>query len=140
MDNRDFRNDRKDAGEIGAGCDTVMMVELTLNEGYTAQDALFTVRLRYKDPGQTKARELTKSVKASVLEQPASADFNFASSVVIFGHLLRNSRYTDNATIAAALQLAQKNLGSDPGGYRAEFVKLLKTYQGIGSSGSDGWD
>ena len=56
----------------------------------------------------------------------ASGDFQFASAVAGFGMLLRNSEHKGNLTCAAAIELAQGGQGSDEGGYRAEFIEMIR--------------
>lgn len=129
MSNEDFQDDQKDAGEIGVGTDVAVMFELELQSNITTARDLFEVRIRYKDPGQTESRLVTKKASFSVLQSTSSTDFNFASQVAVFGHLLRGSQYTGEANITAALALVRENVGKDPGGYRAQFVKLLEAYQ-----------
>lgn len=49
-----------------------------------------------------------------------------ASAVVEFGMLLRNSEYKGEATWSSARNLARQFRGSDPDGYRAEFIRLIE--------------
>ena len=56
----------------------------------------------------------------------ASDDFQFAAAVAGFGLLLRDSQYKGNLSFAADLELAQSGLGPDDGGYRAEFLDMVR--------------
>jgi Ca-activated chloride channel homolog len=56
----------------------------------------------------------------------ATEDFRFAAAAASFAMILRDSPYKGNATPASVLELAQAAKGSDPGGYRAEFIKLVE--------------
>jgi len=58
-------------------------------------------------------------------------DFRFASSVAAFGHLLRDSRYTGDVRLADVIGTAEDSLGTDDGGLRSEFVRILKQYSAI---------
>ena len=132
MSNEDFDNDRKDAGEIGAGTDIVVMFEIEL----TTKDRgklgnIFDVNIRYKDPGHPESKLITKTVNSKSAPDYPSSDFNFACSVAMFGHLLRGSEYIGDASISGAIALAEENIGRDPGSYRKEFVDLLKKYQAL---------
>lgn len=130
LNNEDFDDDRKDAGEIGAGTDVVALFEIEPVSGRVDPHASpFEVRIRYKNPGESESKLFTKSTLDAGPDGSASTDFGFACSVAAFGHLLRNSEYTGDATIGTVLALAQKNLGRDPGGYRQEYISLLKKYQ-----------
>ena len=130
LDNQDFDDDRKDAGEIGAGTDVVALFEIELRDPAKTGNP-FEVHIRYKDPGGTESRLVTKDTLDSGLDTPASTDFSFACSVAAFGHLLRGSEYTGSATPESVLSLAADHIGHDPGGYRQEYLGLLRQYQKI---------
>ena len=55
-----------------------------------------------------------------------SEDFRFASSVVEFGLLLRNSEYKADSNYDSVIQRANDAMGDDEHGYRAEFVWLVQ--------------
>ncbi len=146
MKNEDFENDRKDAGEIGAGSDVVALFEIELANAddsglkYAQSDArvpadnrysdeLFEVRIRYKDPGSAESKLITRPVKLDDIKTKPTSDFTFASSVAIFGHLLRDSEYLGDATIDDAISMAEDSTGKDANGYRRDYVKLLKDYR-----------
>ena len=146
MDNRDFNNDQKDAGEIGVGTDVVLMFELTLaNEsgGYKYQndnrqpdngeygDELFEVRIRYKDPGASSSQLITIPVKTEQVFGENSSDFYFASAVAGFAHLLRNSEHTGGVTINRVIAQAENNMGYDESNYRMEFIQIAERYKSI---------
>ena len=141
LDNRDFENDKKDAGEIGVGTDVVLLFELELgnkNQGLKYQtqepqpergdfiDELFEVRIRYKDPGVSVSKLITLPVKTERILDHNTTDFNFASAVAGFAHLLRNSEYAGDITINQIIAQAEDNLGKDYDGYRHEFVNIAK--------------
>ncbi len=143
--NKDFNDDTKDAGEIGIGTDVVLLFELELygsastgslkygssqpSGGSDYEDELFEVRIRYKDPGESESKLLLQPVHFSDITGQNSSDFNFASSVAGFGHLLRESDYCGDITIDQVQQLAADNLGKDGASYRWEYLQLLKQYQ-----------
>jgi Ca-activated chloride channel family protein len=54
---------------------------------------------------------------------------NFAASVAMFGMHLRKSAYLNKADLQDVIDLAKKGRGEDEDGYRAEFIRLVKTYQ-----------
>lgn len=56
-----------------------------------------------------------------------SSDFRFASAVVMFGQLLRNSDFKGNATYNKVAALARTALDNDEQGYRREFIRLVET-------------
>ncbi len=154
----DFNDDRKDAGDMGAGHTVTALYEVvpnsvtgTVNLGttdslrYTAPARgsvntatggnstfeMMFVRLRYKRPGFTESRLLSHVVENNTLRGGPSADFRFAASVAGFGMLLRESEYKGAASRAMVLELARGAIGNDVGGYRAEFVRLVERWRNI---------
>jgi Ca-activated chloride channel family protein len=63
----------------------------------------------------------------------ASKDMQFASAVASFGMILRGSKHRGSGNLAAVAELAGGALGDDPGGYRAEFVDLVRRAQALGA-------
>ena len=145
LQNRDFTDDTKDAGEIGVGTDVVMMFEFTLANGESEGlkyggnvpakdigkygDEFFEVRIRYKEPGQNESQQITVPVKTDRLLAQNSSDYNFAASVAAFGHLLRGSDYAGSVKLSKIIEVAEENMGFDEGRARSEFVQLLEDYQ-----------
>jgi Ca-activated chloride channel family protein len=147
--NEDFNNDRKDAGELGAGHTVMALYELVPvgsekplidplkyqlpqpKAGSTA-DEILTVKLRYKEPQSNKSKLLAQPLAgAAVAIAQASADQQFAAAVAEFGLLLRQSEQRGTATYATATQLAQAGRGPDADGYRAELVRLIGLAEGL---------
>jgi Ca-activated chloride channel family protein len=140
----DFNDDKKDAGEIGAGHSVTAVyeivpagVEMDLPAAdplkyqrdaapapAAASNELATVKLRYKAP-QSDTSQLV-SVVVRNEPQPLSTNLGFASAVAEFGMLLRQSKHAGNATLDAAVARARRFRGEDPEGNRAEFVKLVE--------------
>lgn len=143
----DFKDDQKDAGEIGAGHTVTALYEIVpagqpipaagvdrskyqqpqqLTSATTTGD-LFTVRLRYKQPdGQTsQPLEVPVSEEARLFEQ-ATSDFQFAACVAQFGMLLRNSKHRGDANYDRVLSVAAANVGPDLQGHRSEFLSLVR--------------
>jgi Ca-activated chloride channel family protein len=147
----DFNDDAKDAGEIGAGHAVTALYEVipvgapdaarvrgvdplryaqAADDGAAPRragpDELLHVRLRYKDPAGGASRLVERAVAAAPSARP-STDFAFASAVAMYGLALRESEHRGTGTLADAAALARRSLGSDAGGYRAEFVRLAET-------------
>ncbi len=148
MPPKDFDDDSKDAGEIGAGHTVTALYEIVPGNSESggqlgrelryqrktgtelteaaASGELFILYLRYKEPEGEKSTELTFFQKDSDKRfGKASADFRFAASVAGFGMLLRGSQYAGDLDWSTAEELASGSLGDDPGGYRNEFLELL---------------
>ena len=144
----DFRDDEKDAGEIGAGHTVTALYEVVpagadepvpgagelkyqAPGGPTdaaAGGELLTVSLRYKAPDAAKADPAAEFAvpvpDAATPFEEASADQRFAAAVAAFGMLLRGGEHAGTATLADADAWADAARGPDPGGYRAEFAEL----------------
>ena len=150
----DFNDDKKDAGEIGAGHTVTALYEI-IPPGETvgtasvdplkyqqplaglasdtakpqaASDELLTLKLRYKLPDADTSTKLEFPITdrgGSFAD--ATDDFQFAAAVASFGMLLRDSEHKGSSTFDAVLETAQSALGEDPHGYRGEFLELVRT-------------
>ena len=156
----DFNNDRKDAGELGAGHTVTALYEIVpvgstqpLVDGlkYQSEKAapvsmqqfltndVLTVKLRYKEPQGSTSKLLAQPlVGAATPIAHATADLRFAAAVAQFGMLLRQSEQRGIATWAATEQLADGARGPDADGYRAELVRLVRLAAGLSGSGAVG--
>jgi Ca-activated chloride channel homolog len=143
--NEDFNDDKKDAGEIGAGHSVTALYEIvpagtemprpavdplkyqtpvTPNTQAAASNELLTVKLRYKHPSADESQLITRTLDNR--SQPMSPNVGFASAVAEIGMLLRDSPHVPAANFEAAIGRARKFRGSDDDGYRMEFVKLAE--------------
>ena len=133
LDNKDFEDDTKDAGELGAGHTVTALYEIVPK----AQGRVATVKLRYKEPRGETSRLLTATATDGGRSiQQASTDLQFAAAVAEFGMLLRGSE--PNASYADAMALARVARGEDLDGTREEFLRLLETGRGLSSGQSRG--
>lgn len=142
----DFNDDEKDAGELGSGHTVTALYELipvgieseylkeidslkyTNTEIKNNSDELFTVKFRYKNPEGSKSKLITKTVKDTEKDfEEASTDFKFASAVALYGMKLTDSEFVENQNTELILELAEKGRGEDKEGYRAEFIRLVKS-------------
>lgn len=129
LQNEDFRNDAKDAGDIGAGHTVTVFYEITLNKKVEEQAQLGSVKLRFKKPQENTVETLELPIAnegKSFAE--ASSDFQFAASVVAFGQVLRNSVYKRTLDFDQVLKLATKNtkLHGKEDSHRTEFIEIVK--------------
>ncbi len=135
---RDFADDKKDAGEIGAGhCVTALYEVVPPDAGQggandQAGPELLNVDLRYKAPDG----DVSKLISFPALDDgrdfsAASGDFKFASSVAGFGMLLRASPYAGTLTWPGLVELATGAVGSEPAAYRKEFLDLVHKAQSL---------
>ncbi|MCA1963582.1 MAG: von Willebrand factor type A domain-containing protein [Prosthecobacter sp.] len=91
-----------------------------------AEEAL-TVKLRYKEPTGSTSKLLEVPVKdhAPAIEK-TDPEFQFTAAVAGFGLLLRESSYAGQLTWDQVRQLARQGKGTDPQGYRGEFLQLIE--------------
>ena len=152
----DFNDDTKDAGEMGSGHAVTAFYELVkkgsdpqcndlIKKGSDPQcndlafqqitivpsNDVLVFKLRYKTPGD--GQEASKLISMRLDQQAlykdfadCDDDFKFASAVVEFGILLRDSPYKGSSSWKSAMDRARAAKGVDPDGYRAEFVKLVE--------------
>jgi Ca-activated chloride channel family protein len=145
---RDFNDDQKDAGEIGAGHSVTALYEIlpagehpetgavdplkyqdpTVPTVASSANEILTLKLRYKQPDGEESMLIS-----SPLEDPGNVnlaattrDFQFAAAVATFGLALRNSPHCPNANFALAAELAHPAQGEDPEGLRREFLELCR--------------
>lgn len=148
LEDEDFVNDTKDAGELGSGHTVTALYEIipigvksnylkevdelkyTRLQGSTNySDELFTVKFRYKKPDGDKSVEMVYIQKDEVNE--ATQDMKFASAVALFGMQLRQSKYYNNSNLNDVVALAKLGKGDDTDGYRSEFIRLVSAYQNL---------
>jgi Ca-activated chloride channel family protein len=146
----DFNNDRKDAGEMGAGHTVTALYEVVpvgapatidklkyqpgsnLEKPAPASADVMTVKLRYKEPQGSASRLFERTLRGPVVPlERASENIRFATAVAQFGMLLRESTHRGTATFASTAQLANEARGKDAEGYRAELVRLIKIADGL---------
>ena len=133
MNMEDFNNDKKDAGEIGAGQTITALYEIVPTEKYTKcmamepseKHAFATFDFRYKKTLSDNSILLKAFANVEDEKEEASANMNLASGIAAFGMLLRTSIYKGDATFSMAEDLVEKSLSFDPNGYRAELLKLI---------------
>lgn len=139
---RDFRNDKVDAGEIGAGHEVTALYEVKLAPKPQG-GPIATVRLRYARPeheGRGKdVREIARNFGYADLDtriENASPHFRLDAAVAEFAEILRGSYWAKESRIADVLPLARgaaRDLRTDAA---AEFVSLAeKAAQWSGTPG-----
>ena len=143
---RDFNDDTKDAGDIGAGHTVTALYEIVpvgkprtggevdplkyqQRPGLSAaarSGEMMTVKVRYKQPQGSKSTLIQLPVKADLVAfEDASDDFRFASAVASFGMLLRDSEHKGNSSYAQVLDVVEE-AGKKRDSYREEFIALAR--------------
>jgi Ca-activated chloride channel family protein len=148
LQDQDFNNDKKDAGDMGAGHSVTALYELIPSgqpidvpsidplkyqrAGGLSVDAergeAMTVKIRYKQPDGATSSVLAVAVPEKTTDNP---ELDFAAAVAEFGMLLRDSEHKGSSSFSNALKLAQKSKGDDPYGHRTEFIRLISAAEGI---------
>ncbi len=139
---QDFNDDRKDAGDIGAGHSVTALYEVVpvgvplelpgvdplkyqrTREPASASDEWLTVKLRYKEPAAETSRLIAHAVRSQ--PGPASTNLAFSAAVAGFGMMLRDSEHKGALSWPQVRELAVRGGAADPRGYRAEFVQLVE--------------
>src|ERR1035437_1004783 len=157
LNKEDFNNDKKDAGELGAGHTVTALYEIVPSG--TSSNTPVVDKLKYQDENKVKASSLksnelmvlklrykpidsdeSKLIDNPVLDEPVALDktsdnFRFASSVAAFGMLLRQSKYIGNFSYDDDKALAKNAMTHDEEGYRAECVKMMESASLISAQG-----
>ncbi|MDP6442222.1 MAG: von Willebrand factor type A domain-containing protein [Pirellulaceae bacterium] len=145
---QDFNDDKKDAGEIGAGHTVTALYEIAPTGEDSSVDLpevdelkyqkksklskaassgeLLSLAIRYKLPDEETSTKLefTLTDEGKKFGQ-TDRDFRFAASVAAFGMVLRNSKYKGDISYEAILEIASEAASDDKTGYRAEFLSLV---------------
>jgi Ca-activated chloride channel family protein len=148
LQTEDFANDARDAGEIGAGHTVTALYEIvpparvdalpgattmryqlpsTARGGH--EDELATISVRHKLPDGDKS--VLESHAVTTKPTAADPDTAFASAVAEAALVLRKDPLATGASLVGAIGRAGAHVGADPGGWRAEFVRLMQVAQGI---------
>ncbi len=146
----DFDNDKKDAGELGAGHTVTALYEIVpagadkggdkgielryqeskIKNEASANNEIMVLKMRYKPVKEETSKLMVKTVTdANTKFTKASENFRFASAVAGFGMLLRDSGFKNDLTVKDVLKIAKEAKSRDEEGYRAEFIELVEKYQ-----------
>jgi Ca-activated chloride channel family protein len=155
LENEDFDDDQKDAGELGAGHTVTALYELipagvesklladdkplkyqekveTPKQNKNTTKELLTVKFRYKAPDGDKSELLEEVVMADAGKNKAGENFYWSAAVAEFGMLLRASKFKGNSSYESCKTLAKNARGKDDEGYRAEMIRLLEAVALLG--------
>ncbi len=146
LNDEDFKDDTKDAGELGSGHTVTALYEIIPvgvkskylkdidNLKYTKQtnqsftDEMLTVKFRYKEPDGDVSKLISKTVKDENKSiESANDDLKFSAAVALFGMQLRDSEFINTKKKEDVITLAEAGKGTDKDGYRAEFIRLVKS-------------
>lgn len=159
----DFKDDKKDAGDMGSGHSVTIMYEI-IPAGVTDTDVrntiplkyqnsiypsgadyirssneLATIKFRYKKPNGNTSKEITHIINNTTIPlQRADENVRFATSVAMFGMLLKNAEHKGTSSYNKVLALARNSKSFDKDGNRSEFIQLVNK---VNKSGDElaGW-
>ena len=139
---QDFNDDRKDAGEMGAGHTVTVFYEIALKGSGAIDDLVFQdndnsdstppasdwmyVKTRYKLPDENESRLMTLMAGEYDFTSYPDDDFKFASAVTEFALILKNSQYKGDASFSNLIERARSSRGKDNDGYRSQFLQLAE--------------
>lgn len=145
LNEEDFDDDKKDAGEMGAGHTVTALYEIVpannnkasnvmkyqstqLSDEALNSNDLITLKLRYKQPDGFTSKLIEQVVKNKPIKLDKTSDnFRFSASVAEFGMLLRDSEFKGTSTFDSAVKLAKNSKGEDVEGYRGEMIRLINS-------------
>ena len=150
LNDEDFNDDKKDAGELGAGHTVTALYEIIpvgvesefikdiddlkyQQNNLTKQsdsDELLTVKFRYKKPKENESNLITQTLKDKGIEiDQTSNDFRWSAAVAEYGMIIRESEFKGKANYQQVLTLALGAKGEDIEGYRSEFIDMVRSSQ-----------
>ncbi len=152
LNKEDFNDDKKDAGELGAGHTVTALYEIIpvgVESEFLAKvddlkyqkgdlkvnnnsKELCTIKLRYKKPDGNVSQLIEKPViNTNITLQKTSDNFRWSAAVAEFGMLLRQSEFKGDATYPHCKQLAESAKGKDENGYRREFIEMIEVMTSV---------
>ena len=148
LNNEDFNDDKKDAGELGSGHTVTAIYEIIpagSSEALTASidklkyqevaathpssenNEVMTIKFRYKEPKESTSQLISHIVLDKKTPYSATTEnCKFACAVAEFGLLLRDSKFKGDANFKHIISMAKEAKGKDEEGYRAEFIRLVE--------------
>jgi len=126
LNNEDFEDDTKDAGEIGVNQAVTALYELEMRSVASFTTPSITIDFRYKQPDGQNSNLLDLEVFDDYSSfENASENLRFAAAVASYGLQLRDSEYKGDADWDDILKWASEARTFDPNNYRGEFLELV---------------
>lgn len=145
LNDEDFTDDTKDAGDMGAGHTVTVLYEIIPAKGVLGSDGkagielkyqadeqaqqgeyadeLATVKLRYKQPDEDQSSEISEVVKTEQYTNELPANLAFAYCAASFADFLKKG--SGSATQPRDILTIIEDNGLDTDEYRKEFVELV---------------
>jgi Ca-activated chloride channel homolog len=149
LNDEDFNDDKKDAGEIGAGNSVTALYEI-VPKGVLMTDVedkrkdelryqtkemvaqnksteLAFIKMRYKKTSRFKSTLLSQTIDNQAISLDKTSDnFRFSAAVAAFGQVTKESNFKGDFDYHKIIDLAQGAKGVDTEGYRQEFIELVE--------------
>ncbi len=129
LEDKDFRNNSVDAGEIGAGHAVTALYEVKLKN--SVQEYIGTVKLRYKNPDTDRVTEISKNIKSSLIRDSfynATPRFKFITMVAQTAEILKGSSWASNTSLEDVYKVLKDEMSDmDLNKEDSEFVDLIRT-------------
>lgn len=140
LNEEDFEDDTKDAGEVGAGHRVTVLYEIITSDSpfeikgstlkyqqseATGSEEWLTVSVRYKEPDGNESKLLNYPLTSAAYKAVMGDNFKLASAVAEFGMLLSGSQYSGDASYNAVLErIASMERKADS--YVEELIYIIK--------------
>jgi len=149
----DFKNDKKDAGEMGSGHQVTALYEIIpvgVEESipdidplkyqkkeqvsnHTYSNEVATLKFRYKKPDESSSIADSISIYESKNKQDfTSSNFKLTAGIAQFGMILRNSEFKGNSTVENTVELIKTGRGNDEEGYVGEMIRMIESAEALG--------
>jgi Ca-activated chloride channel family protein len=123
-----FRDDKVDAGEVGAGHSVTALYEIKFQD--QAQGEAMLVRVRYKDPDSGEVVELSQKLRNDEVRSTfdaASPEFHLMAAAAEYAEILRKSYWAKDSKMSDVLTLVRRVQEEMPGNEQvAEFASLVE--------------
>lgn len=127
LENDEFEDDTKDAGEIGAGQTTTALYEIKPKSAPDIRAVpTFTIDFRYKEP----TSDISNPLQLEIFDHgnsfdASSANMRFATSVAAYAMVLRESSHLGSTDLHQVKQWATDAHTNDPYLWKQEFLQLI---------------
>lgn len=128
LNNEDFEDDTKDAGELGAGHRVTVCYELILTDkAMAAEESWMSLFVRYKNPGEDKSKLNEYAFGKDCYTENPGDEFTFKVSLIELAMLLHGSKYCSEQVTLESVYASVAPLDLSADSYKQQYVQLLKT-------------
>jgi len=149
----DFKNDKKDAGEMGSGHQVTALYEIIpagaeesipgidplkyqkkeQASNHNFQNEVATLKFRYKKPDESSSiADSITIVEPKDRQTITSSTFKLTAGITQFGMMLRDSEFKGNSTVENTVELIKSGRGADEEGYVGEMIRMIESAQALG--------